>query len=242
MDTFPYYLFLFGLGCLHALEPGHGKSLVAAYLLGQQAKPSQALLLGGTVGLLHAVGALSLLALAMAFFQLAPDAASAWSSSLQFYGQLLAGLVIIGLGVWLLLSEAMPSLAGGHHCDHPDHETKKLSFGQVVFVGALTGLAPCSVSVVALLAALQIGEVVSFWPKVPALLSFSAGLGVVIMGIGLMAIYAKKGFSRWFGEKLAPWHGWLHKLTAIFIIGLGLWVTIQALQVGGGHAEVPVWL
>lgn len=50
----------FGLGALHALEPGHGKSVVAAYMLGNRGRWHHAVLLGGTVAFTHTAGILVL--------------------------------------------------------------------------------------------------------------------------------------------------------------------------------------
>ena len=242
MDTVPYYLLLFGLGCLHALEPGHGKSLVAAYLLGQNAKATQAVLLGGTVALLHALGAIGLIALGTLLLNQSQALLSQWSTALQTYGPVVSGLIISSLGIWLLIQALLIKDPNKQHCDHPEQQPKGFSFTQVVLLGAVTGLAPCSVSVVALLAALQLGDSGSFWPKVPALLSFSAGLGTVITAIGLLAISTKDHFSSWFGKQLTPWHSKLHKLTALFILGLGLWITAQAFLGNTRHEGLPVWL
>jgi ABC-type nickel/cobalt efflux system permease component RcnA len=48
------------LGCGHALLPGHGKTVMAAYLAGRRGRPRDAVLVGATVTLTHTVGVLVL--------------------------------------------------------------------------------------------------------------------------------------------------------------------------------------
>src|SRR5206468_4362428 len=46
----------FGFGAGHALSPGHGKTVVAAYLVGSRGTPAHAALLGVTVTVSHTIG------------------------------------------------------------------------------------------------------------------------------------------------------------------------------------------
>ena len=57
----------FGWGAVHALSPGHGKAMVAAYLVGTRGKPRDAVALGGIVTATHTAGvfALGLITLAL---------------------------------------------------------------------------------------------------------------------------------------------------------------------------------
>ena len=45
----------FWFGALHALEPGHGKTMVAAYLVGERGTPKHAVFLGGMVTFTHTI-------------------------------------------------------------------------------------------------------------------------------------------------------------------------------------------
>ena len=58
--AFFYLTSSFVLGALHALEPGHGKTIVAAYLVGSQGKPRHALALGAIVTFTHTIGSIIL--------------------------------------------------------------------------------------------------------------------------------------------------------------------------------------
>ncbi len=53
-------LLAFGLGAMHALSPGHGKTVVGAYLVGSRGTPKHALFLGATVTITHTLGVFAL--------------------------------------------------------------------------------------------------------------------------------------------------------------------------------------
>src|SRR5205814_2220466 len=84
------------IGGLHALTPGHGKGLVAAYQVGSRGRVSDAFVLGGVVTFTHTISVVVLgllIALVNAFVLPA-----AYQSALE----LASGLLIVGLGLWLL--------------------------------------------------------------------------------------------------------------------------------------------
>ncbi|MBA3283046.1 MAG: nickel transporter, partial [Acidimicrobiia bacterium] len=96
--TIPFALFAlavsFVLGGFHAVAPGHGKTVMAAYLVGQRGARRQALLLGATVAVTHTGGVLAL-ALVVSNSAVAPE---------RFYPVLgsISGLLVVAIGVVLL--------------------------------------------------------------------------------------------------------------------------------------------
>ena len=56
----------FGWGAVHALSPGHGKAMVAAYLVGTRGTPRQAVALGAIVTATHTAGVFALGAVTLA--------------------------------------------------------------------------------------------------------------------------------------------------------------------------------
>lgn len=96
MNGFLYVVSAFGLGALHALEPGHGKTLVAAYLVGSKGRPRDAVLLGLVVTLTHTLGVFALAALTMvAATYLVP-------AQVEHALELASGILVLAVGVWLL--------------------------------------------------------------------------------------------------------------------------------------------
>lgn len=116
-----YYLTAAMLGGLHALEPGHGKTVVAAYLIGSKGRRTDAVLLGLIVTLTHTFSVI-LLAIAA---KIASNRISLTEESLHGYLGLVAGLLILLVGFWMLMSrlrgrEPFHSHSHGHgHSDNP---------------------------------------------------------------------------------------------------------------------------
>ena len=94
-----YYLTAILLGGFHALEPGHGKTVVAAYLIGSKGKKLDAVLLGMVVTLTHTFSVI-LLALAA---KLASTRITFTDESLHGYLGTVAGLMILAVGIWMLV-------------------------------------------------------------------------------------------------------------------------------------------
>ncbi len=89
------------LGALHALSPGHGKTIVAAYLVGSQGKPYHAVVLGAIITLTHtgSVFALGLLTLTASRYFLAANVFP--------FLELVSGLLILILGIALLIPRSV---------------------------------------------------------------------------------------------------------------------------------------
>ncbi len=87
----------FGVGAVHALTPGHGKGIIAAYMVGERGKLSHALTLAGTMTVTHtsSVVVLGLIAL-LASRVIMPQVLTPWLS-------LLSGVLILVVGGSLLL-------------------------------------------------------------------------------------------------------------------------------------------
>ena len=103
----------FGLGALHALEPGHGKTVVGAYLIGSRGRVSDAVALGLIVTLTHSgsvilLGVLSTLAAAI----FVPE-------TVQKVLEVVSGFLVVGVGAWMLAVRVRQ--ARGAALGHADH-------------------------------------------------------------------------------------------------------------------------
>ena len=95
------------LGAGHALTPGHGKTLMAAYLVGTRGSPRHALGLGISVSVSHTAGILALAAVVVAASDaLAPDVVVRWAP-------VVAAISIVAIGGWMLFGEIRRRRAGG---------------------------------------------------------------------------------------------------------------------------------
>jgi ABC-type nickel/cobalt efflux system permease component RcnA len=102
----------FGAG--HALLPGHGKTLIAAYLVGQGGRLRQAAQVGVSVALMHTASVLVLGLAILGLELVAPDRIYPWVT-------LATGLLVIGMGTALVLQrlrDARRVVAHGHHHGH----------------------------------------------------------------------------------------------------------------------------
>ena len=109
-------LIAFVFGSLHALSPGHGKTMVAAYLVGSRGTARHAVLLGLIVTVTHTLGVFALgLATLFASRYVVPE-------KLYPVLSVLSGLAVFGVGAWLLLSRLRGVPAGHEHSHEHLHD------------------------------------------------------------------------------------------------------------------------
>jgi ABC-type nickel/cobalt efflux system permease component RcnA len=178
-------------GAAHALSPGHGKAIVAGYLIGQRGTSRHALWLGLIVTITHTISvfALGLVTLLLSQF-IVPDRLYPWLN-------VVAGLLVVGVGASVLWARARHRLAHArehdhHHHDH-HHAPDDLSRRSLLAVGISGGLLPCPSALVVLLAAISLHRV-GF--GLLLIVAFSIGLAATISAIGLVAVCAKRVFTR----------------------------------------------
>jgi nickel/cobalt exporter len=199
-------------GMAHALSPGHGKAIVTAYLVGQRGTPRHAALLGLIVTVTHTLGvfALGLVTLLLSRF-IVPDDLYPWLN-------LVAGLLVVGIGVSVLRARWRHRRHDHHHHEHG------LAPRSLLAVGVSGGLLPCPSALVVLLGAISLHRVGFGMLLVVA---FSAGLALTITGIGLAAVLARKAFRRLsFEGRLISL---LPAASAFVILVAGLAMTVHAL-------------
>ena len=210
-------------GAAHALSPGHGKTIVTAYLVGQRGTPRHAALLGLIVTITHTIGvfALGLVTLALSQF-VVPDRLYPWLN-------LASGLLVVAIGASVLWARwrHRRAHAHGHHHHHghvpgSDPGTGP-SFRSLLAVGVSGGLLPCPSALVVLLAAISLHRVAF---GLILILAFSAGLALSITGIGLVAVLARRAFRRLSFE--GPAMRLLPAASALVILAAGLAMTVHA--------------
>jgi ABC-type nickel/cobalt efflux system permease component RcnA len=223
---------LFGMA--HAFTPGHGKTMVAAYLVGERGTVWHAVTLGITATVAH-TGSVIAVAVGLYFFygNAAPESAQGWL-------MVLGGLLIFLVGLWLFLqrlrgrADHVHLFTGhdhhhhhgdGHHHHHHDHHyapatPPKTNFGwvRVILLGLGGGIIPCWDAVMMLLVAMAQGQI-GF--AIPLLVAFSVGLAVVLVGLGLAVLYAHRAGGAKFGE--AKWFRYLPVVSALVLLLMGVW-------------------
>jgi ABC-type nickel/cobalt efflux system permease component RcnA len=201
-------------GAAHALSPGHGKTIVTAYLVGQRGTPRHAALLGLIVTITHTIGVFALGAVTLALSQLiVPDTLYPWLN-------LVSGLLVVGIGATVL--RARLRRRHGHHHHHHHHHAAP-SLRSLLAVGVSGGLLPCPSALVVLLAAISLHRIAF---GLVLILAFSAGLALTITGIGLVAVLARTTFRRVGFD--GPLVRLLPAASALVILAAGLAMTLKA--------------
>jgi ABC-type nickel/cobalt efflux system permease component RcnA len=202
-------------GAAHALSPGHGKTIITAYLVGQRGTPRHAALLGLIVTITHTIGVFSLGLVTLALSQfIVPDRLYPWLN-------LVSGLLVVCIGASVLRARWLHSRQHHHH--HHHHGEEGTGFRSLLAVGVSGGLLPCPSALVVLLAAISLHRVAF---GLLLILAFSAGLALTITGIGLAAVLARTAFRR------VSFEGRLVRLlpaaSALVILAAGLAMTLRA--------------
>ncbi len=244
------------LGAGHALTPGHGKTIVAAYLVGSRGTAKHAAFLGLTVTATHTAGVFALGLIAMFASQyILPADLYPWLS-------LASGLIVLSIGAALLRSRIRAARGGPEHSGHThshehahggivhDHGTgvhthlppgadgSPVTWKRLAMLGVSGGLLPCPSALVVLLSAVALGRI-GF--GLLLIVAFSAGLAGVLTGCGLLMVYAKKFFERF--TTTGPLLRWLPVLSAAVVTVIGLVMSAQAAALAGAArvlASLPV--
>ena len=211
----------FGLGAMHAMSPGHGKTVVGAYLVGSKGTVKHAAFLGLTVTITHTLGvfALGLITLFATQFIL-PERIMPFLS-------FVSGLLVLFIGL-TLFKERLVSALGyktnhhhhdhgaahehdeqGHEHHHHDHHgalvhthdgqthshlpPEAVTWKSLLALGISGGLLPCPSALVLMLAAINLGRL---GYGLLLTLAFSFGLAATLMCVGLAFLYLGKLLDR----------------------------------------------
>lgn len=229
-------------GALHALSPGHGKAMVAAYLAGSHGTARHAVALGAVVTVTHTAGvfALGLVTLLLSAYVLPED--------LYPWLNLVSGLLVVAIGAAVLRSRgraataqrrgrghahahvhrADPHGSGDHEGDHDRHDHHHhhhaLTWRGLLGMGAAAGIVPCPSALVVLLAAVSQQQVAL---GLGLIVAFSLGLAGTLTVLGLAVVYARGILGRVrVTSRLATA---LPTVSALVIVAAGCLLTVRAL-------------
>ena len=213
------------LGAAHALSPGHGKTLVAAYLVGARGTVQQAILLGLVVTVTH-VSSVALLGLVTLFLSKYVLAASLYPWIGVTSG---AGVMAVGAGLLrarLGTRRAVEDEHDGFAQDKPADGAPSLR--RLLLLGVTGGAVPCPSALVVLLSAVALHRITFGMLLIAA---FSMGLAGVLVGIGVAVVRAQ-GWLRRMGAFSRP-TSWLPVASAVVVVALGLAIAVQSAREGG---------
>jgi len=223
-----------GLGALHALEPGHGKTIVAAYLVGSKGTGRHAVLLGLIVTAAHTAGVYLLGAVTLgASKYIVPEHLYPWL-------EVISGIVIAIFAVFLML-RVWTGEDGEHGHPHwfssGGETARQVPLTQLFTLGITGGIVPCPAALVVLLGAFSLHRV-GF--GLFLIVAFSFGLAAVLIAVGLVMVYARQFvvrgfFTRWKSDGVMMTR-WLPVASAGFMLVLGLVIAGRALVATGAGA------
>jgi ABC-type nickel/cobalt efflux system permease component RcnA len=239
-----------GFGAVHALSPGHGKTLVAAYLVGSRGTFKHAALLGASVTVTHTFSVF-LIGLATLFLSsyVVPE------TIIPLLGAI-SGLSIVFIG-GSLFAKRLRKLQGKHSHDHhhhhgdghhhhdhdhdhehgPDTHTHvpegDVTMGSLIALGASGGLVPCPSAMVLMLTAISLGRTGA---GLVLLVAFSLGLAAVLVAIGGMVLYAKSWLPDPKATSERPFFKWVPVVSAAVVTCIGAVLTLTSL----GIIHVPI--
>ena len=240
------------LGALHGLEPGHSKTVMAAFIVAIRGSVTQAVLLGLSAAISH-TAIVWLVALGGLYLGRNIDAGAA-----EPYFQLASAVLVVGVACWMLWRiwrDRRPSVADHDHSDHDhgherphspahmdlNHEAmdahqrqhadeierrfagREVTTGQIVMFGLTGGLIPCPAAITVLLLCLQLKQ---FSLGVALVTCFSVGLAVTMVTAGVLAALSVRYLSqRWSGfDAIAQRAPYA---SAVLIILVGLYMGIH---------------
>ena len=212
-------------GAAHALTPGHGKALVAGYLVGTRGRPRHAFALGATVTVTHTAGVfgLGLVTLGLSTV-IVPEQLYPWLT-------LVSGVLVVGVGTGVLVRRARNAHGhhdhdhAHHHAHHHHHDPQgDIGVRGILGIGAAAGLLPCPSALVVLLSAIALHRLAF---GLALIVAFSVGLAATITAIGLVAVLARRAFGR--ARLDGPLIRELPALSAAVIVAVGLVITVKAI-------------
>jgi ABC-type nickel/cobalt efflux system permease component RcnA len=244
-----------GLGALHALEPGHGKTIVAAYLVGSRGTARHAFLLGLIVTASHTAGVFALGAITLyASHYIVPEQLYPWLG-------VLSGITIAALGCYMLLRRLTGTASDHSHAPGSSHShwpfgkraanegaqqdlapveesaARRVSLAQLFTLGITGGIIPCPAALIVLLSAFALHRIaLGFF----LIVAFSFGLAAILIAFGMLMVYAGRFVSR-FQIDGPLTRRWLPAASSAFIAILGIVLAIQALgatHIGAMHVSL----
>jgi len=245
------------LGAVHALAPGHGKTVMAAYLVGQRGSFRQAAVIALTVTLTHTAGVLALGLAISASLIVAPERLYPWLGLAS--GVMLAaiGLGVLARSIRLRRRRAAAHAAGHAHehdaedaSGHPHPRAEEMhthggrphrhgplgdgqpvTWGSLLAMGFVGGFLPSPSAVVVLLGAIALGRA---WFGAVLVIAYGAGMAATLTGAGLLVLHARDALDRRLvglrSSRLAGMAGRLVPVgTAVVIVSVGAYLSLRGL-------------
>lgn len=255
------------LGALHGLEPGHSKTMMAAFIVAIRGTVPQAVLLGLAATVSHT---LVVWVVALTGLRLGQG----WDAqTTEPYFQVASAVLIVGVALWMMArtwrEQRRPHHAHArHHHDHDGHDPghhhhhgddgepedaharahaeeirrrfdgRPVTTGQIILFGLTGGLIPCPAAITVLLLCLQLKEVALGGVLV---LCFSIGLALTLMSAGAVAALGMRHAERRWSDAFGHIARQAPYVSGILILAVGLYVGVHGLSGLGYRLADPLF-
>jgi nickel/cobalt transporter (NicO) family protein len=230
-----------GYGVFHAAGPGHGKAIVASYIVANENALKRGIAIAALAALLQGIVAVLVVAVIVLVLQGARQSITSSINlieTISFAGIALFGfwlLVRKGMGLWSLWTGRVAPLGGHDHFHMPGpEEATRWSRKEAAAAIVSAGLRPCSGAILILVFTLSQGI---FWAGIAAVAAMSLGTALTTGGIAAVAVYFKGLALRLASGrgKAALWLlGIVEVLAALAVMLLGLALLIGFWTGAGG--------
>ncbi len=218
------------LGALHGLEPGHSKTMMAAFIVAIRGTIRQAVMLGLAATLSHT-------AVVWLIAVIGLQLGERWNTeAIEPWFQTLAAALIIGIALWMILRTARwaHDEDDEHQREHAEQIRRHLhgrsaSNGQILLFGLTGGLIPCPASITVLMLCLQLKQLAL---GATLVLCFSIGLAITLVLVGVIAaIGLRHATQRWSGfSALAHRAPYVSGVLMLLVGGYMAWHGLTGLQ------------
>ena len=210
----------FVIGMLHALTPGHGKAIVAGYLVGEKGTITHAVQLGLIITITHtaSVFILGLLALLLTQY-IVPVTIIKWLN-------VVSGILVTGFGLYLLVTRIVDLFKPQHEHLHPHlHEdnVSKIDWKNLMPLGISGGIVPCVDALAILVVAVSVRKILF---GIILLVIFSLGLASALVIGGVLVVVSKKMTLQKIPH-FANTEKYISILSAVIVTGLGLAILLN---------------
>ncbi len=190
MDLYWGIISALGLGALHALEPGHGKSVMGAYLAVSGSRISDALTLGISSAATHTLVVITLAFLLDNAVGAVSTGAGVPGERFEGYLKMFSGILIVIIGFSMLARLRKKACGCCHHSPNIKPRGSRVS---ALLVGISNGLMPCPGALAVLLMSLSAGKIAKgIW----LVLAFGIGGAAALVAVGLVFVKASSLLKR----------------------------------------------
>ncbi len=212
----------FGIGALHALEPGHGKSIMGAYLVLSRGRPIHAVALGLTSAITHTLVIVTMSLISHGALNAAVGQGGLPEQTMETWLKIISGVIITFIGLKMAFRRRVGCSC--HHGHNSAPVSGTVEWPTLILLGFTNGLIPCPSALAVLLMSISAGALFSGLVLVVA---FGIGGAVSLIAIGLVFLKISHRAGHMFSN--SAWSR-LANVSGLLIAGIGFFTCYGGIQ------------